>query len=65
MTYKPPTYGEIYIDTGTTTQTTNGSADTFDVMTGWNETEGADGISAGTTPAKASNKHTQPDQEMT
>ena len=62
MTYNPAgvsaAHGEIYIDTGAATQTTNGTADTFDLMTGWNTAQGVDGASSGTTPAKASNKIT-------
>jgi len=52
-------HGSIYIDTGVTTQTTNATPGTYDVMTGWNTAQGADGISSsGVTPAKASNKIT-------
>jgi len=51
-------YGDIYVESGTTTQVTNGSADTFDVVTGFNTTEGSNGEFSGTNPVKASNKIT-------
>jgi hypothetical protein len=55
-------HGSIYIAVGVTTQTTNATPDTFDLMTGWNTTEGFDGPSSpGVTPAKASNKITLTD----
>jgi hypothetical protein len=51
-------FGEIYITAGVTNQTTNASAGTFDLMTGWNTAQGANGESNGCTNAKASNKIT-------
>jgi hypothetical protein len=49
---------EIAVTAGTTTQVTNGSADTYDLVTGFNTAQGADVLSINATPAKASNKIT-------
>lgn len=51
-------YGEICVTNGTTTQVTNGSADTYDLITGFNTAQGADRISMNCTLAKAANKIT-------
>ena len=45
------THGEIYLSGGTTNQTTNTTADTFDVITVW----ASNGESNGTTPDQANN----------
>lgn len=52
------TFGEIYVDAGVTTQVTNATPGTFDIITGFNTAQGFNGISSGTTPAKASNQIT-------
>jgi hypothetical protein len=55
-------HGSIYIASGVTTQVTNATPDTFDLMTGWNTATGFNGPSSpGVTPAKASNKITLTD----
>jgi len=58
LSFQIPVYGEIYVAGGSTTQVTNASADTFDLITGFNTAAGADGASNGATNAKASNKIT-------
>jgi len=51
-------YAEIYVTAGSTAQTTNGTGDTFDTITGFNTAQGVDGHAVTSTPAKATNKIT-------
>jgi len=51
-------YSEIFVAAGSTTQVTNGTTLTFDVITGFNTAQGVNGDSNGATPVKASNKIT-------
>ena len=51
-------HAEIYVDAGSTTQVTNASADTFDLITGFNTAAGVNGEASGAVAVKASNKIT-------
>ena len=50
--------GEIKVVTGSTTQITNGTGNTYDLITGFNTAAGSDAFGLNMTPAKASNKIT-------
>lgn len=54
-----PIFGQMLLTGGSTTQVTNGTPGTFDVMDAWDEAEGSNGLSrGGVQPLSASNKIT-------
>lgn len=49
-------YAEIWVHNGATTQVTDGTTDTFNIITGFNTAAGQNGGANGATPDKANNK---------